>query len=117
MMYGVKIGIALRPIPKGTRISLDNVTHATNTYQIRGQQHNWVAPDISTFKNRTFKGYHRADGKVGTRNYWLVIPLVFCENRNIAVIKEAMLEKLGYATDRDFTVNMDDLDWHLFLIV
>ena len=42
-------------------------------------------------------GYHRADGQVGTRNYWLVVPLVFCENRNIAVLKQAFEEELGFA--------------------
>ncbi|MFK7983941.1 MAG: UxaA family hydrolase [Saprospiraceae bacterium] len=108
-MYGVTVGKALSPIPKGTRISTENVAHSANKYQVGDRQLNWQKPDIAKFKNRTFKGYHRADGKVGTRNYWLVIPLVFCENRNITVIKETMLEKLGYATDRDFSVNMDSL--------
>jgi altronate hydrolase len=46
---------------------------------------------------------------VGTRNYWLVIPLVFCENRNIQVIRDAMLEQLGYATDKDFAVDVAQL--------
>lgn len=41
-------------------------------------------------------GYHRANGTVGTANYWLVIPLVFCENRNVLVMKNALEEKLGY---------------------
>ncbi len=34
-------------------------------------------------------GYHRRDGQVGTANYWLVVPLVFCENRNVNVIRQA----------------------------
>jgi altronate hydrolase len=38
---------------------------------------------------------------VGTANYWLFIPMVFCENRNLDVIKEAMWNELGYAvTDK-----------------
>ena len=41
-------------------------------------------------------GYHRADGQVGTRNYWLVLPLVFCENRNVERMREALEEELGY---------------------
>jgi altronate hydrolase len=43
-------------------------------------------------------GYHRADGQVGTRNYWLVLPLVFCENRNVERMKEALEEELGYGS-------------------
>jgi altronate hydrolase len=34
---------------------------------------------------------------VGTRNFWLVVPLVFCENRNVDYIRNAFLKKLGYA--------------------
>ncbi|MFK7949729.1 MAG: UxaA family hydrolase [Saprospiraceae bacterium] len=108
-MYGVTVGKALKPIMKGSRISTENVAHSSNDYQIEEQHIEWQTPNISRFENRTFNGFHRADDKVGTRNYWLVIPLVFCENRNIKVIQEAMSEKLGYATDRDFSVNLDDL--------
>jgi len=46
-------------------------------------------------------GYHRSDGRVGTANYWLFIPTVFCENRNLDVIREALHNELGYAvTDK-----------------
>lgn len=46
-------------------------------------------------------GYHRSDGRVGTANYWLFIPTVFCENRNLDVIREALHHELGYAvTDK-----------------
>jgi altronate hydrolase len=33
---------------------------------------------------------------VGTRNYWIVLPLVFCENRNVEQMREALEEELGY---------------------
>src|SRR5258708_12308701 len=42
-------------------------------------------------------GYTRRDGQVGTANYWLVIPLVFCENRNVNVIRQAFEEGLGFS--------------------
>ncbi|MCB0641694.1 MAG: UxaA family hydrolase, partial [Phaeodactylibacter sp.] len=108
-MYGVIIGKALRPIPKGTRISTENVAHSSSGYQVGDRKTDWAAPDISKFKDRTFRGFPRPDGKVGTRNYWLVLPLVFCENRNIKVIEQAMLEKLGYVTEREFAVHVEDL--------
>jgi altronate hydrolase len=109
VMYGVTIGKALQPIPAGARISTENVVHASAEYSVGKRQPDWQAPDVSRFKNATFNGYHRADGKVGTRNYWLVVPLVFCENRNIKVMQEAMLEKLGYIRERDFSVNVEEL--------
>lgn len=109
IMYGVTVGKTLLPIAAGSRISRENTLHASSDYAVGERQADWLAPDVSKFKNRQFNGFHRADGKVGTRNYWLVVPLVFCENRNIKVIQEAMLEKLGYATDRDFSVDMAQL--------
>lgn len=108
-MYGVTVGKALQPIPGGGRITTANLVHASSAYEVGKRQNSWEAPDVSKFEGRSFQGYHRADGRVGTRNYWLVIPLVFCENRNVKVIREAMLESLGYATDRDFVVDMSSL--------
>ena len=38
---------------------------------------------------------------MGTRNYWLVVPLVSCENRNIRMMQDAFERALGYGkTDR-----------------
>ena len=50
------------------------------------------------WQDRTFTGFHRTDGQVGTRNYWLVIPLVFCENRNVEALRDAFEEELGYSS-------------------
>lgn len=108
-MYGVTVGRATRPISKGSRISTQNVSHSSSAYNIETQQLAWAKPDVTHFQERTFLGYHRADGKVGTRNYWIVFPLVFCENRNIEVIEETMLEQLGYGTSRNHLVDMNEL--------
>lgn len=54
------------------------------------------APDVTHWQGRTFQGFHRANGRVGTANHWLVVPLVFCENRNIQVLQEALVDDLGY---------------------
>lgn len=97
IMYGVQVGKALMPVAKGTRMTTQNLAHAAEAYKIKERSFHWTPPDISEFKDMTFNGFHRPDGSVGTRNYWMVIPLVFCENRNIEVIREAMLEKLGYS--------------------
>jgi len=95
-MYGVVIGKATRPIRTGQRLSLDNLTHATTPYGKRRGNYTWTAPEVTDWQTQTFNGYHRADGRVGTRNYWLVIPLVFCENRNVQVMQEQLEKALGY---------------------
>src|SRR4051812_39497751 len=100
-MYGVLVGKAQYFIPSGSLMTISNVKHAADAYQYRGSEYHWQAPDVSKFRDRTFKGYHRNDGRVGTANYWLFIPTVFCENRNLDVIREALHNELGYAvTDK-----------------
>ena len=95
-MYGCLVGKALHPIPEGGVISTHNVRHKSSEFAGKTQNYDWAAPDATNWKDKTFLGYHRADGQVGTANYWVVIPLVFCENRNVNVIKEAFEEELGF---------------------
>jgi len=96
-MYGVLVGKLTQAVEAGARMSTDNLHHAAEPFEFKPYKYQWTAPDVSAFKGRTFNGYHRADGRVGTANYWLFIPTVFCENRNLDVIKEALHNELGYA--------------------
>lgn len=104
-MYGVLVGKAMQPIQQGEAITTENLKHASAAYNADQSAYEWDTPDISKFEGKTFNGYHRVDGSVGTRNYWLVIPLTFCENRNVDVLEGALLDQLGYQTKNDFTVN------------
>ncbi len=104
-MYGVLVGRATEDIPRGARLRTGNVVHATEAYSDKSDSYTWKPPDVSAWQSRSFRGYHRSDGRVGTANYWLIIPLVFCENRNVEVIREALLEELGYPRPRSFAVN------------
>ena len=101
IMYGVLVGKAQKAILKGSRMSTENTKHASEPYTYRPGTNQWHKPDVTKFADRTFNGYHRTDGAVGTANYWLFIPTVFCENRNLDVIREALYQQLGYAvTDK-----------------
>jgi altronate hydrolase len=97
IMYGVLVGRVQTHIPKGGLMTAENTKHAEGLYSYKGFNHQWKIPDVSNFINKTFNGYKRKDGRVGTSNYWLFIPMVFCENRNMDVIKEALQKELGYA--------------------
>ncbi|MDB5157664.1 MAG: altronate hydrolase [Mucilaginibacter sp.] len=99
IMYGVLVGKAVLPIKTGEVVTTKNIKHASGDYELGSRKTNWLIPDTSAWKNRTFMGYHRADGSVGVANYWLVIPLVFCENRNVQVIQDAFAKELGYQND------------------
>ncbi len=108
-MYGTTVGKALQPIFKGTSITTENTIHATAEVTQADTTYEWNGPDVSAWQNRTFSGYHRKDGKVGTRNHWLFIPLVFCENRNIRVLQDSLLEPLGYHNRRSQVMDVKPL--------
>ena len=100
-MYGVLIGKVTKAVASGELMSTQNLKHAAEPYAFKGVEYQWMEPDVAKWRERTFMGYHRNDGSVGTANYWLFIPTVFCENRNLDVIKEALHNELGYAvTDK-----------------
>lgn len=96
MMYGVLVGKASQAIPQGGLIHTHNLKHAASGFTGKTKEYKWEAPDVSAFAGRTFNGYHRTDGRVGTANFWLFVPTVFCENRNLEFIKEALNKQLGY---------------------
>ena len=102
IMYGATVGSIQQQVVRGSRMSVDNTKHATDSFDYRDVSFKWQAPDISKYSQSTFNGYHRKDGRVGTANYWLFIPTVFCENRNMDVIKEAMHNELGYAVTETY---------------
>ncbi|MDB4922552.1 UxaA family hydrolase [Mucilaginibacter sp.] len=108
-MYGVLVGKAMQPIPQGGPISTQTVHHASGEFHLGKRKLDWHQPDISKYTGKTFNGYHRADGSVGTGNYWIVVPLVFCENRNIDVLKEALVDKLGYKKAKSYEGDVDQL--------
>ena len=97
IMYGVIVGKAVAPIQRGEAVTTKNIRHDAASFREKSREYKWTPPDVTRWSNRTFAGFKRADGQVGTRNYWLVVPLVFCENRNIAVLKQAFEEELGFA--------------------
>jgi len=97
IMYGVLVGKATKAIPQGSALNVLNIRHDALTFHEKTQEPSWTPPDVSRWKQTRFLGYQRSDGQVGTRNYWLVVPLVFCENRNIETLKQAFEEELGFA--------------------
>ena len=108
-MYGLLVGTATQPIRQGDLLSTRNIRHAAADFHAGSQTAPWTPPDVSHWRQRTFLGYHRSDGQVGTRNYWLVVPLVFCENRNLGVLKQAFEEELGFALPQIYRRQVADL--------
>lgn len=111
LLYGVVVGRATKNIAKGEAIHTHNLTHDTEAYQVpvKVEKQEWSAPLIEKYTKKNFLGYHRPDGKVGTENNWLVIPLVFCQNRNIEELKNSLLEDLGYGNTAQKVFDLDSL--------
>lgn len=109
IMYGGVVGRVREAIPRGGLLSTRNVQHDATEFARRESHFRWTAPDVKRWESRTFEGYHRADGQVGTRNYWLVIPLVFCENRNVEALREAFEEELGYSRPKKYSALVKSL--------
>jgi altronate hydrolase len=109
IMYGVLIGKVQANVLKGNLMTTENLKHAAEPYGYRGVSYHWQAPDVSKYAHTTFNGYYQNDGQVGTANYWLFIPTVFCENRNLDVIKEALHNQLGYAVSDKYLRYTQDL--------
>jgi len=109
IMYGILVGKAIQPIKAGGVIGTHNVKHKASPYSGKTKDYAWTPPDVSKWKDRTFNGFHRADGQVGTNNYWLIIPLVFCENRNVQVIQKAFEDALGFSKPDIYKDYVQDL--------
>ena len=110
IMYGVLVGHAVESLRRGELLSTRNIRHAASSFrETENAAPHWTPPDVSTWARRTFLGYHRDDGQVGSRNYWLVLPLVFCENRNLAVLKQAFEEELGFAAPQIYRSQVAEL--------
>src|SRR5271154_795065 len=110
IMYGVLVGRPAENLGRGDLLSTRNIRHAAASFhETDVVAPSWTPPDVSAWRNKTFLGFHRDDGQVGTRNYWIVLPLVFCENRNLAVLKQAFEEELGFAAPQIFRRQVAEL--------
>jgi altronate hydrolase len=109
IMYGVLVGKTFQPVRKGEVLTLANLKHEALPYHEKTQDFHWKRPNVARWEQRKFLGYRRSDGQIGTRNYWIVVPLVFCENRNILNLKQAFEEELGFATPQLYRQQVAEL--------
>lgn len=103
LQYGYPFGLS-RGIKKGQIIDSHNI----ETYKSNGSETpvNETSTEVNYPQNskrnhnkqhaRTFRGYKRSDGRVGTRNYYLVVPTSLCAG-DIA-------SKIACALDKNKTI-------------
>jgi len=84
--YGQIIGVASSPIQAGDHVHLHNLVMAEGRLAAEVLK-DPADPRLPESQRKTFLGYLRADGRVGTRNYIAIISSVNCSatvSRNIA---------------------------------
>src|SRR3712207_799777 len=93
LQYGPPIGTSLG-IREGDYISHANMTDDVPVVRELPEDLHTPAPDyIPESERATFKGFRRPDGRVGTRNFVLVVPTSMCashEAQQIALMSEFM---------------------------
>ena len=77
--YGHRIGFAAEDIEKGAWVHTHNVKTALN--ETADYVYAPVESDLPEAEMRTFRGFVRADGRVGVRNEIWILPTVGCVSR------------------------------------
>jgi altronate hydrolase/galactarate dehydratase len=94
--YGQTIGQATADIAAGEHVHVQNLGMGEHTQDYAHAREAKVLP--ASTDERTFNGYHRADGTVGTRNYLGILTSVNCSGSVAKFIAEAA-EKSGLLDD------------------
>lgn len=94
LQYGQPIGTS-RGIGRGAPITTDNMDNAVPLVRdLPPDLHNEAPDHIPESERATFPGFRRPDGRVGTRNFLLIVPTSMCashEATQISIIAEYTL--------------------------
>lgn len=74
--YGETIGFATQPIEPGNWIHTHNLT--ASVFEREYEYSTEIPAEPTPITDRTFQGYRRPDGRVGTRNYLAIVSNVNC---------------------------------------
>lgn len=97
--YGQPIGTSLG-IAKGEWVSHDNMTDEVPVVRELPDEIHTPAPDyFEPSETATFMGFRRADGRVGTRNFILIVPTSMCASHEAAQIS-MMSEFVHYSREK-----------------
>jgi len=86
--YGQVIGIATAPIAPGDHVHRHNLGIAALHQEFAAATEGQPTRYYPASEMRTFDGFVRADGRVGTRNYVLVIPTVNCSATVVKMVAD-----------------------------
>lgn len=97
--YGQPIGTSLG-IREGERVTHENMSNDVPVVRELPENLHTPAPDyIEVSERDTFLGFKRPDGRVGTRNYILIVPTSMCSSHEASQIS-MMAEFLYYKREK-----------------
>ncbi len=97
--YGQPIGTSLG-ISKGDWVTHDNMTDDVPVVRDLSEDLQTPAPEyFSPAETATFMGFRRPDGRVGTRNFVLIVPTSMCASHEATQIS-MMAEFLHYSSEK-----------------
>ncbi|KAB0678828.1 UxaA family hydrolase [Aureimonas leprariae] len=101
--YGQAIGHASRVIEPGEHVHLQNLAMQDSAAEHRFASDGRQTPLFPESERRTFQGYLRADGQVGTRNYIGIVSSVNCS----ATVSRAIADHFNRRGGLDGFPNVD----------
>ncbi|QUS36770.1 UxaA family hydrolase [Falsirhodobacter algicola] len=101
--YGQVIGTASAAIAAGDHVHLHNLAMQDSHVEHRFAEAARQTPLLPEAERRTFDGYLRADGQVGTRNYIGIITSVNCS----ATVARAIADRFNRGSELEAFPNVD----------
>ncbi|HSS20498.1 MAG TPA: altronate dehydratase family protein [Pyrinomonadaceae bacterium] len=99
LQYGQPIGTS-KGIAEGSQITHDNMSNDVPVIRELPSDLSTPPPDyIEVSQRATFQGFRRQDGRVGTRNYVLIVPTSMCASHEAQQIS-MMSEFLHYSREK-----------------
>lgn len=99
LQYGQPIGTS-HEIKRGEAVTRSNMTNEVPTVREVPQDLATPAPDyIPAAQRKTFMGFRRADGRIGTRNFLLIVPTSMCASHEALQIS-TLAEFMTYSRER-----------------
>jgi altronate hydrolase len=104
--FGLIIGHASQDIAAGEHVHVHNLAFSRSSarHRIRASGRNLAMP-LEETRPRTFEGFVRSDGRVGTRNYLVVIATVNCS----ATVAKLIAERSRNQVDHSALATVDGI--------
>lgn len=108
VQYNEPFGTAKKQLRVGDPVGIPQISNRIPARSIRIPEKHFVEPPDYFEEVGSFNGYIRGDGRVGTRNCFLIIPVSFCANQIAQDIAERFSRRRIKGIDRVIALDRND---------